>query len=232
MPDEKEVYAEYAAEYETLVSHEDYAGNILRAIRQIVPLAGLEVLDLGAGTGRLACLLQPHVRRVIALDLSLPMLSLARDKLRDGPDNWLAAAADHRVLPLMDQSADMIVSGWSVSYVTVWYPDRWRAEADAWLKEARRVLRTGGHVILFESLGTGNAAPRRLAHLENFYGWLDEVGFANSWIHTDYRFESAQAASERVGFFFGDEMKNQFVREPGSSTKILPECTGVWWRRV
>jgi ubiquinone/menaquinone biosynthesis C-methylase UbiE len=233
LPDEKEVYAEYAAEYEALVSHEDYAGNILRAVRQIVPLGNLEVLDLGAGTGRLACLLQPHVRRVIALDLSVPMLSFARNKLRGGSDNWLAAAADHRLLPLMDQSEDLIVSGWSVSYVAVWHPDRWRVEADAWLREARRVLRTGGHIILFESLGTGNTAPRRLAHLVHFYGWLDEVGFESRWIRTDYRFESPEAAAESAGFFFGDEMKKQLVRDPSSpAVTILPECTGVWWRRV
>ena len=87
MPSEKEVYSKHAAEYEALVSREDYQGNILKAMQEILPLAGLDVLDLGAGTGRLASLLASHVRRVMAFDLSAHMLGIARDKLRAaGPD--------------------------------------------------------------------------------------------------------------------------------------------------
>ena len=228
MPSEKEVYEKHAVEYEALLSREDYQGNILKALQAILPLAGLDVLDLGAGTGRLASLLAPEVDRVFAFDLSAHMLSVARDKLRAaGKANWLAAAADHRSLPLTAGSADLIVSGWSVSYLTVWHPDRWREEADAWLSEARRVSRKGAHIVLFESLGTGNEMPQRLRHLENFYCWLDEMGFCNRWIRTDYRFETPEVASEVAGFFFGDELKEKIRRE---QMTILPECTGVWWR--
>ncbi len=230
MPTEKEVYAQHAIEYEALVSREDYQGNILKAIREVVPLADLNVLDLGAGTGRLACLLAPHVRRVIACDLSPHMLAIARDKLLEAKSkDWLMAAADHRHLPLTSKSVDLIVSGWSVSYVTVWYPNSWRQEAETWLAEARRVLTNAGRIILFESLGTGSEAPQRLAHLENFYAWLDESGFHNRWIRTDYRFESPEVASEVAGFFFGDDLKGRIQRE---QLTILPECTGVWWRDV
>ncbi len=230
MPTEKEVYEEHAVQYEALVSHEDYQGNILRALQEIVPLDGVDALDLGAGTGRLACLLQPYVRRVVASDLSPHMLGVARAKLQASRrDNWGVVAADHRRLPLLADTAGLLVSGWSVSYVTVWNPDHWREEAEDWLAEARRVVRTGGHIILFESLGTGNETPKRLPHLENFYGWLDEAGFANKWIRTDYRFESPEIAATIAGFFFGDEM-SQKIRL-GALT-ILPECTGVWWLRV
>ncbi len=226
MPSEREVYAKHAAEYEALVSREDCQGNILKAIEEIASPRGKDVLDLGTGTGRLARLLQPQARGVIACDISTHMLETARRRLMQGPENWLAAAADHRSLPLPSESVDIIVSGWSVSYVAVWAPDRWRHEADAWLREARRVLRRGGHIILFESLGTGNETPQRIPHLENFYGWLDEKGFQNRWIRTDYCFESPEEASEVAGFFFGDEMRTRILRE---RLTVLPECTGVWW---
>ncbi len=229
MPSEQEVYEKHAVEYEALVSREDYQGNILKAMREITPLEGVEALDIGAGTGRLACMLQPHVGRVIACDLSPHMLGIARQKLSRGTGDWAVAAADHRRLPLLSRSADLLVSGWSVSYVTVWYPDRWRTEAEDWLAEARRVLRIGGYIILFESLGTGNERPQRLPHLENFYGWLDERGFRNKWIRTDYRFESPESAAEIAGFFFGEEM-NRKIKQGGLT--ILPECTGVWWLRA
>ncbi len=227
MPSERETYASHAPEYEALVSREDYQANILKAIRKISPLAGRDVIDLGAGTGRLACLVASYARSVLAFDLYPHMLSLARDKLRGGGSSrWLVAAADHRRLPLPAGSADLIVSGWSVSYVAVWSPERWREELEAWLFEARRLLRPAGRIILFESLGTGNRQPRRLPHLTGFYSWLDEKGFQSKWIRTDYRFETPQLAAERAGFFFGDEMRRTIEAE---RLTILPECTGVWW---
>lgn len=232
MGSEAEVYAKRASEYEALVSHEDYHGNILRAIREITRLHGLDVLDLGAGTGRLACLLAPYARSVVALDLSRHMLGVARGKLQETsarsqpPVRWLAAASDHRFLPLPAHSSDLIVSGWSVSYLAVWFPGEWRAQTEAWLTEVRRVLRAGGQVILLESLGTGNKLPERLPHLENFYGWLDEQRFQFDWIRTDYQFESPEAASRAAGFFFGAELEVRILQE---RLTVLPECTGVWW---
>ena len=231
MPTHKEVYESHAAEYEALVAREDYQGNILKAVREIAPPEGLDVLDLGAGTGRLAALLAPLARRVMAFDLSDHMLRTARDKLRRlrPRSAWLAAAADHRYLPLRAAVADVVVSGWSVSYVVTWYPESWRREADAWRLEAQRVLRSGGTIVLFESLGTGNEAPTRLPHLEDFYGWLAENRFQNRWIRTDYRFDSLEQAEQLAGFFFGEEMKPRIQR--GNSI-TLPECTGVWWTQI
>ena len=216
--------------YEALVSREDYQGNISKALDEIVDVDGLDALDLGAGTGRLAGLLASRVRSLRAFDLSAHMLSLCRDKLKKSNlKDWTTAVADHRRLPLPSQCADLMVSGWSVSYVAVWNPERWLQELDVWFTEARRALRKGGSIILFESLGTGNGTPEPLAHLENVYGWLDESGFQEKWIRTDYKFDSYQQAAEIAGFFFGDEMKSRILRE---KLVILPECTGVWWKKI
>jgi hypothetical protein len=38
-----------------------------------------------------------------------------------------------------------------------------------------------------------------------------------------------EEAVELAGFFFGEEMADR-VRE--ERLVILPECTGVWWRRI
>ena len=51
----KEIYASRARDYERLVAREDYQGNILKALQDIRALAGLDVVELGAGTGRLTC---------------------------------------------------------------------------------------------------------------------------------------------------------------------------------
>ena len=78
-------------------------------------------------------------------------------------------------------------------------------------------------------MGDGNESPIRLPHLENYYPWLGEMGFQNKWIRTHYQFESLDEAVELAGFFFGEEMADQ-VRERGRV--ILPECTGVWWKKI
>ena len=95
-----------------------------------------------------------------------------------------------------------------------------------WLQEARCVLRTGGTLIVLQSLGTGNAEPRRPPHMETFYEWLDEKEFSNKSIHTDYRFVTPEMVDELVGFFLGEEARRRIKRENGAT---LAECTGVWW---
>lgn len=170
MTDHKTVYSEQADKYEALIAREDYQGNILRTLEEITPLAGRVALDLGAGTGRLACLLAPHVERVCAFDVAEDMLRVAAERLSaSGLTNWQTDVADHRSLPVEDGSADLVVSGWSVSYLAVWNPERWREELETWMTEMRRVLKPGGLIVLYESLGTGNESPIRLPHLEKFY---------------------------------------------------------------
>jgi ubiquinone/menaquinone biosynthesis C-methylase UbiE len=229
LPAHSEIYASHAAEYERLVSREDYLGNILPAIQRILPLDGLDVLDLGSGIGRLACLLAPYVHSVIAMDVSTHMLQFLAAKRRSaGGGKWPAAAGDHRTLPLRARSADLIVSGWSVSYLALWNAGTWREAVKQWFDKVRRVLRKAGHVILFESLGTGNEVPVRLPHRETYYHWLDETGFSNLWIRTDYRSESVEIAHQLAGFFFGEEIKRLIKRQ---QPVTLAECSGVWWRR-
>jgi ubiquinone/menaquinone biosynthesis C-methylase UbiE len=227
MPDHKNVYTHHGNEYEALIAREDHEGNILKALRDVTSLESRVVIDSGTGTGRLACLLAPHVPQVLAFDVSEEMLRVCQAKLTEsGLKNWRVDVADHRHLPVEDHSADLLVSGWSVSYLATWNTATWRAELDSWMREAGRVLRPGGYVVLFESLGTGNEAPLRLEHLKDFYPWLDDAGFQNKWIRTDYEFESLDEAEYLSRFFFGDELADK-VRQNNWIT--LPECTGVWW---
>lgn len=230
MPTQEEIYKTEGDKYEALIAREDYQGNILKTLREITPLENRLVLDLGAGTGRLACLLAPIVDHVRAFDISDEMLRVCKEKFTaSGLSNWQVELADHRKLPVEDASADLAVSGWSVSYLAVWNPDTWREQLEAWLAEMKRVLRPNSYIVLFESLGTGNESPIQLEHLKDFYPWLGEVGFQNKWIRTDYKFESVAEAEELSRFFFGDELGNK-VRD--NEWTILPECTGVWWLKV
>ncbi len=76
--DTKTIYNEQPDQYDLLISREDYQGNILKNLREITSFEGKDIIDLGAGTGRLSCLLAPFVRSIKAFDISQAMLKSGR----------------------------------------------------------------------------------------------------------------------------------------------------------
>jgi ubiquinone/menaquinone biosynthesis C-methylase UbiE len=232
MTDYRTIYTSQAEKYERMISREDHQGNIKPALARIRPLDGLEVIELGAGTGRITRLLAPEVSRITALDGSTHMLSVAQRELTNsGLGNWRLAAADNRFLPVKSNAADLAIAGWSLGHSVGWYPTSWRQEIGRVLVEMKRALRPGGAIILLETLGTNQATPRPpTAGLAAFFTWLErEQGFRKTWIRTDYRFASVQEADELTRFFFGDEMADAILAR---GSVIVPECTGIWWRRT
>jgi ubiquinone/menaquinone biosynthesis C-methylase UbiE len=228
MTDCEKIYGENAAEYERLVAHEDYQENILAALKQIRPFEGLDVIDLGAGTGRLTCMLAPLVKTIQAYDVSAHMLEVAAAKLRaSGLQNWHTGIADHRALPVDDRSVDLAISGWSICYTAIDYEKTWQRELGKALSEMKRVLRPGGTIIILETLGTGHETPTPPDEMKAYLDFLEnEAGFFSTWIRTDYLFESLEEAKEATGFFFGEDMIENAI---GTDPVILPECTGIWW---
>lgn len=230
MPDHDYIYSNQALQYERLISLEDYEGNILKTIENIVPkLKDMNVVDLGAGTGRLSCLLAPKVKSIIAADLSKSMLTVAADKLsRLGVANWSTLVADHKALPLPDHSVDLITAGWTICYSANSNVDMRHRNLDEIVLEIERVRRSNGTVIIFENCGTGSEEPAPPDILLEYYQLLEEkYGFSHTCIRTDSRYQSVIEAEELCRFFFGDELATQVVV---ANSLIVPACTGVWWK--
>ncbi len=231
MPDHSEIYRSQAERYEALVSREDYQQNIFPSLQQIVPFENLTVVEFGAGTGRLTCQLAPVVKFIHAFDISQSMLDVATAKLRQsGLQNWHTAMGDHRRISIEDGIADVVISGWSICYVVVDNPETWGEELSKVLGEMRRVVHSGGMIILLETLGTGVEYPQPPDNLVPYYAYLEAHGFQCAWIRTDYRFESLEEAETLTRFFFGEDMPEKIrVNDQGV---MLPECTGLWWLRL
>jgi ubiquinone/menaquinone biosynthesis C-methylase UbiE len=224
-----DIYAHHAEEYERLIAREDYTGNLLTTLQEITPLQGLDVIDMGAGTGRLARLLAPFARSVRAFDTSAAMLAVARTQLEAARTrNWHVAVSDHRSLPVESYSADLVISGWSICYTVVWEQD-WQTELGKALAEMQRVVRPGGVLVIIETQGTGYEIPNPPESVKPYFAYLEANGFASTWIRTDFRFTSLEEARELIAFFFRGDLSDKLIsREPA----ILPECTGIWWKRV
>jgi demethylmenaquinone methyltransferase/2-methoxy-6-polyprenyl-1,4-benzoquinol methylase len=110
-----------------------------RMVAEAVPRVGpgARVLDVGAGTGRLAEAVQADdpSRRVVGVDFAL-------DMLRQADDDVHVAAGDAQRLPFADAQFDAVVSGFLVRNLS---------DTERGLREQVRVLRPGGVLAILET---------------------------------------------------------------------------------
>ena len=116
---------------------------------------GARLLELGVGTGRVALPLHRRGRRVVGVDLSLPMLDRYRAKAAAlGLPPPVVLRADATRLPFRDASVDAVLEVHVLHLVPAW------REA---LAEVRRVLAPGGTVLVGRGGGRAHGdGPREL----------------------------------------------------------------------
>jgi ubiquinone/menaquinone biosynthesis C-methylase UbiE len=116
---------------------ESYAADLADRLASLRPR---DVLETAAGTGvltRAAASKLPGETRIVATDLNQPMLDHAAARQgSDGRISW--RKADALALPFPDRSFDVVACQFGVMF----FPDR-----IAGFREARRVLRSGGHFV-------------------------------------------------------------------------------------
>jgi ubiquinone/menaquinone biosynthesis C-methylase UbiE len=137
--DTREGYDLWAPTYDTM-------GNWLLSLeepeveRALGPVTGLELLDVGAGTGRHAIRLAAQGARVTAIDFSAEMLAKARAK----PDAAGVRFVVHdvtRPLPFADESFDRVLSALVLEHIRV-------PELQAFFAELGRVARPDGRIVV------------------------------------------------------------------------------------
>lgn len=227
MPSHDEVYKELSFSYEDMVSRQP---NLTEYIREIRSYKGLDVLDLGAGSGRLSSFIALEANSLVCTDISESMLEILENKLNNNSlsRNWTTVVADHRKLPINNSSIDLIVSGWSISYLTNTDNIDWKENLELIVSELMRVLKPAGTIIILETLGTGTESPNPPKFLTEYYSLLEsKYGFSHRWIRTDYQFANTTEAKESMEFFFGSDISRKIDENQWST---VPECAGIWWK--
>ena len=161
-----EAYRRWAGVYDTVFGGISSKGR-LRAAAMVNKLPGVDVLEVGVGTG----LALPHYnrdKRITGIDLSKEMLRKARERTReDGLANVRALhEMDAEATDFPDASFDIAVGMFVASVV----PNPRRL-----LAEIRRVVRPGGDILLVNHFAAAKGprwwVERALAPASRALGW-------------------------------------------------------------
>lgn len=107
------------------------------------------VLDLGCGGGHVSYRAAPHVREVVACDVTASMLdAVAATAAERGLGNIAVRQAAAEDLPFADGSFDVVVSRFTTHH--------WQ-NMEAGLRQARRVLKPGDRAIFIDAVAPADA---------------------------------------------------------------------------
>jgi ubiquinone/menaquinone biosynthesis C-methylase UbiE len=133
------IFGDRAAFYTTSAAHKDP-----KVLAHVVELArakpGWTALDIATGTGHTALALAPHVKQVVATDITPEMLAEG-ERLRDerGIDNVEFAIADAHRLPYPDGTFDLVTCRRAAHHFS---------DIATALGEMQRVLKPGGRLVI------------------------------------------------------------------------------------
>jgi len=150
--DPRESFTRQAASYARSLLASDPS---LPAMLELAAPRGDELtLDLAAGTGMVSFIFAPHVRRVVAVDLTAAMLAQAAERrAREGATNVHLVLADVGALPFPDATFDLATCRIAIHH----FPD-----PAPILAELRRVLRPGAAAIICDALSSEDPARAAL----------------------------------------------------------------------
>ena len=123
---------------------------------KIIPFASGNVLEIGIGSGlNIPLYDRDLVKKIVGVDLSAAMHSLAKERINESPVSIEFISADAAEIPLQDQSIDTIVCTYTLCSVS---------NPQQVLKEVKRLLKPGGKFLFSEH---GNAPDESVVKFQH-----------------------------------------------------------------
>lgn len=173
-----ESFAMHAKAYVASSVHKEGA-DLQTLVEGLRPSLDDLALDVATGGGHLANALAPHVRQVVALDLTGPMLVAAKEYARSlSIGNILYVTGDAEALPFADASFDVVTCRIAPHH----FPD-----PRQFIREVSRVLRPGGRFGLTDNVSPEDPlAAEFINDVERLrdvsHVWCPSIADWRSWI--------------------------------------------------
>jgi ubiquinone/menaquinone biosynthesis C-methylase UbiE len=173
-----------------------HANRILQTFPE-QKIKSLNVLELGAGVGRIAAHIAPLVNTLTLADISSEMIKINRAKFRDPTNVTLFQCNGLDLSGLSNCSFDLVYSIWVFQHVP-------QKIFENYLREIKRTLKPKSTLVfqIFEKLKVADMFPkfwlRNLRHA-NFGFWRTPPD-QDTWIARAYSRQELSAILENAGF--------------------------------
>ncbi|WP_270887272.1 class I SAM-dependent methyltransferase [Pedococcus sp. 5OH_020] len=204
----------------------DRANVVEAAMETLHPFEGADLVDVGCGTGfHLPRFVELGCRSVVGVEPHPPLVSLARDRVRDLPQ-VVVHEAMAQSLPLRDHCADIVHARWAYFF---------GAGSEPGLAELERVLRPGGTAFVVDNDATRSLFGRWFTRANPTYDALaverfwHRQGWSREPLTIRWDFDSRDDFEQVVRIEFPETVAEGILAEH--------EGTGVdygvnlWWRR-
>jgi SAM-dependent methyltransferase len=203
----------------------DPEGRIESAMRAVHDWTGLDLLDLGCGTGFHLPRWAEHARSVTGVEPRADLAAIARRRVKRLPTVQVLQGTAQRV-PLPDSSVDVVQARWAYFFGPGCEPG---------LRELDRVVRRGGTAFVID-----NDATR-----STFGGWfrrgypgvdpdaVERFWSVHGWSRTSldiaWRFTRREDLEAVVRIEFAPDLADRIVAEHAGLT--VDYAVNLWWRR-
>jgi ubiquinone/menaquinone biosynthesis C-methylase UbiE len=166
----KQRFGTYAQNYVNSTDHSK-SDSLDRLVAVVEPQPGWRVLDIATGGGHTALAVAPHVREVVATDLTAAMLAAAERFIRGkGVHNVTFREADATALPFGRAEFDLVTCRIAPHH----FPD-----CAQFVREVARVLVPGGTAMVIDNVVPDDPAAAR--HINAVEKLRDP---SHNWAHT------------------------------------------------